>query len=54
MMFMMSLNVDSSQATKSLSVVAISCRRAFSPAGGCGLLYEAEVNVAELGTISQK
>lgn len=30
MMFMMSLNVDSTQVTKSLSVVAISCRRAFS------------------------
>lgn len=30
MMFMMSPNVESAQATKSLSVVAISCRRAFS------------------------
>lgn len=37
MMFMMSLNVDSSQATKSLSVVAISCRRAFRE-GGCSYI----------------
>lgn len=34
MMFMMGLNVDSSQATKSLSVAVLSCRRAFSGGGG--------------------
>lgn len=50
MMFMMGLNVDSNQATKSLGVVAMSCRRAFSPGGA--LLYETVVNTAELGTMS--
>lgn len=60
MMFMMSLNFDSSQATKSLG--AISCRRAFSGWGvgwgGVGmLLYEAVVktlNLAQFHTHAKK